>query len=207
MIFQDPMTSLNPVLTIGRQLREPLETHFGMSRKRSREARRRADRPGRHPEREVAHPRLPAPVLGRDAPARDDRDGPRLQAEAPDRRRADDGARRDDPGADPQPPAGARRRGERRAHPHHARPRRRRRDVRARERHVFRPVHGDGLGPPALRAPATPVHPRPAAVDPTPRRGAQDEAAPDSGQPARRARSAGLLSVPASVPLRGGSVA
>jgi oligopeptide/dipeptide ABC transporter ATP-binding protein len=33
MIFQDPMTSLNPVLTIGRQLREPLETHFGLSRK------------------------------------------------------------------------------------------------------------------------------------------------------------------------------
>jgi oligopeptide transport system ATP-binding protein len=33
MIFQDPMTSLNPVLTIGRQLREPLETHFGMNRK------------------------------------------------------------------------------------------------------------------------------------------------------------------------------
>jgi oligopeptide transport system ATP-binding protein len=33
MIFQDPMTSLNPVLTIGRQLREPLETHFAMSRK------------------------------------------------------------------------------------------------------------------------------------------------------------------------------
>jgi len=33
MIFQDPMTSLNPVLTIGRQLREPLETHFGMRRK------------------------------------------------------------------------------------------------------------------------------------------------------------------------------
>ena len=32
MIFQDPMTSLNPVLTIGRQLREPLETHFGMGR-------------------------------------------------------------------------------------------------------------------------------------------------------------------------------
>jgi oligopeptide/dipeptide ABC transporter ATP-binding protein len=33
MIFQDPMTSLNPVLTIGRQLREPLETHFGMRRR------------------------------------------------------------------------------------------------------------------------------------------------------------------------------
>jgi oligopeptide transport system ATP-binding protein len=33
MIFQDPMTSLNPVLTIGRQIRETLETHFGMDRK------------------------------------------------------------------------------------------------------------------------------------------------------------------------------
>jgi oligopeptide transport system ATP-binding protein len=33
MIFQDPMTSLNPVLTIGRQIRESLETHFDMDRK------------------------------------------------------------------------------------------------------------------------------------------------------------------------------
>jgi oligopeptide transport system ATP-binding protein len=33
MIFQDPMTSLNPVLTIGRQITEALETHFDMKRK------------------------------------------------------------------------------------------------------------------------------------------------------------------------------
>jgi oligopeptide transport system ATP-binding protein len=33
MIFQDPMTSLNPVLTIGRQIREALETHFDMDKK------------------------------------------------------------------------------------------------------------------------------------------------------------------------------
>src|SRR3954471_7948457 len=32
MIFQDPMTSLNPVLTIGRQIREALETHFDMGK-------------------------------------------------------------------------------------------------------------------------------------------------------------------------------
>jgi oligopeptide transport system ATP-binding protein len=33
MIFQDPMTSLNPVLTIGRQIREALQAHFEMNRK------------------------------------------------------------------------------------------------------------------------------------------------------------------------------
>ena len=31
MIFQDPMTSLNPVLTIGFQLTEPLKIHMGMN--------------------------------------------------------------------------------------------------------------------------------------------------------------------------------
>jgi oligopeptide/dipeptide ABC transporter ATP-binding protein len=35
MIFQDPMTSLNPVLTVGRQIREALETHFDMDRKQA----------------------------------------------------------------------------------------------------------------------------------------------------------------------------
>ena len=36
MIFQDPMTSLNPVLTIGYQLSEPLMFHFGMSKQKAR---------------------------------------------------------------------------------------------------------------------------------------------------------------------------
>ena len=36
MIFQDPMTSLNPVLTIGRQIGEALELHKGMDRSASR---------------------------------------------------------------------------------------------------------------------------------------------------------------------------
>ena len=36
MIFQDPMTSLNPVLTVGRQIDEALELHKGLSRSDAR---------------------------------------------------------------------------------------------------------------------------------------------------------------------------
>jgi ABC-type microcin C transport system duplicated ATPase subunit YejF len=32
-VFQDPMTSFNPVQTIGKQLMEPLEIHLGMNKK------------------------------------------------------------------------------------------------------------------------------------------------------------------------------
>jgi oligopeptide transport system ATP-binding protein len=35
MIFQDPMTSFNPVLTIGRQVAEPLEIHMGLAHKQA----------------------------------------------------------------------------------------------------------------------------------------------------------------------------
>ncbi len=36
MIFQDPMTSLNPVLTVSRQMTESMETHLGMTPARAR---------------------------------------------------------------------------------------------------------------------------------------------------------------------------
>lgn len=35
MVFQDPMTSLNPVLTIGRQMTEGIELHLGMNREQA----------------------------------------------------------------------------------------------------------------------------------------------------------------------------
>ena len=35
MVFQEPMTSLNPVLTIGRQLTEGLEIHLGMTQEKA----------------------------------------------------------------------------------------------------------------------------------------------------------------------------
>ena len=36
MIFQEPMTSLNPVLTVGFQIAEPLVHHRGMSARATR---------------------------------------------------------------------------------------------------------------------------------------------------------------------------
>ena len=51
MIFQDPMTSLNPVLTIGRQITEALELHLNMNREESPLPGYRALGAGRHPRR------------------------------------------------------------------------------------------------------------------------------------------------------------
>ena len=49
MIFQDPMKSLNPVLTIGRQLTEALREHLGLSDRAARDRAIEAPRESRHP--------------------------------------------------------------------------------------------------------------------------------------------------------------
>ena len=105
MIFQEPMTSLNPVLTVGRQIGETLRLHQGLS---ARDAEKKAVEMLTLvgiPAPAAAGARISAPAVRRHAPARDDRHGAGLQSEAADRRRADDGAGRDDPGADPGPDA------------------------------------------------------------------------------------------------------
>ena len=96
------MTSLNPVHTIGRAAARG----GAAARERHQAGRQPAGagdaEGGRHPPRRDADGRLPAPVLGRHAPARDDRDGADQQPRPADRRRADHGARRDHAGPDPE---------------------------------------------------------------------------------------------------------
>ena len=108
MIFQEPMTSLNPVLTIGRQIAETLILHQGLSRHERRSARAvEMLRLVRIPEAERRIRQYPHQLSG----------GMRQRVmiamalacdpQAADRRRADHGARRHDPGADPRPDARA----------------------------------------------------------------------------------------------------
>ena len=206
MIFQDPMTSLNPVLTIGRQIREALETHFDMDRKAGRARARRScstasgsrartrgssDYPhqfsgGMRQRAMIAmalacEPKLliaDEPTTALDVT---------IQAQILDLLRELVAER--EHGADPD----------------HARPRRRRRHVRARQRDVRRHVHGDGLGRAAVRR-AAPSRTRSGLLQSVPR---LDCRARTRGCTRSRARRANMLQrpdgvpVPAALPLRG----
>ena len=145
-VFQDPLTSLNPLYTIGRQLIETIQTHLAVG---ADEARRRAVRLLEEtgiPARGGAHRPLPAPVLRRHAPARRDRARARRRAQADRRRRADHGARRVDPGADHLAAQAAVPRSRRGGDAGHARHGRDRRDLRPRGRDVRRAHRRDRAG-------------------------------------------------------------
>ena len=188
MIFQEPMTSLNPVFPVGDQVAEVLTP--------PREA-LRAGRPGTaaieavpagaHPGPRDADRRLSPPDERRDAAAGHDRHGARLRPAADDRRRADHGPRRDDPGADPRVCMNQLKSRDRRLDPlHHPRPRGDRRDGRSRWRSCTPGGSMEVADVETLfRRPEATLHGRPAGVDPGPGASASRQPAPED-HPRRR---------------------
>ena len=101
MMFQDPYASLDPRMRVGSIIREPLRVqHVGASSEQIRRVAQLLEEVGLSAR---ATERYPARVLGRPAPAHRPRPGPRPRTQARGGRRAGLGARRLDPGADPQP--------------------------------------------------------------------------------------------------------
>lgn len=71
-IFQDPMTSLNPVLTVGYQLMEPMREHLGLSREEARKSNRTLG-PGWNTDGPKSAQRFSSPIFRRNEAACHDR--------------------------------------------------------------------------------------------------------------------------------------
>ena len=166
MIFQEPMTSLNPVTTVGDQVMEAIELHADISRDEAR---------GRVIElfglvgipdpksRFVAYPHQLSGGLKQRV---HDRHGHGDAAAPADRRRADDRARCHHPRADPGAAARSFRQDGHRGAADHARLRRGQRGGRPGGGHVRGPDRGGGHARGAAEPAAPPLHAGPLAVDP-----------------------------------------
>ena len=164
MIFQDPMTSLNPVFTVGDQIARDAAVKLGDGAARRARAERLEllDRVG-----------IPSPRERLGAYPHELSGGMRqrvmiaiaiaLPAEAAARRRADDRARRDDPGPDPRAARRPPGRDGMAMRARLARPRRDRPDLRPRGRHVRRLRRRGRAGARRSSTAAAPLHARAAA--------------------------------------------
>ncbi len=189
LVFQEPMTALNPVFTIGSQIEETLRVHGRATRRTARARGDRAARSRTGAGTVEAGPRLSPPAVRRAPSARAHRDGARVQPGRPDRRRADHRAGRDDPGADPRaaarPPEAARAR----AAADHPRSRRRRGDG--------RPRGGDVRGPHRRGVRRSPISSRTRSI---PTRAACSDRSP-AARPGRGSwRFRGPFRVPGTLP-------
>ena len=79
MVFQEPMTALNPVLTIGEQVAEVLRLHRGLNNDAALAGGRRRPLPGGAGRSRAAPAAIPAPALRGPAPAGADGHGPGLR--------------------------------------------------------------------------------------------------------------------------------
>ena len=144
MIFQNPTSHLDPVMRIGDQIAEGIRYHQRLAAKAARAAAIEM----------LGQVGFPDPARQYDGYPHEFSGGMRQRAmiavalscnpEDPDRRRADDGARRDDPGADPAAADGPARPARPVDHPDHPRPRHRRPDLRPHRGAARRPDRGGG---------------------------------------------------------------
>ena len=80
MIFQDPMTSLNPVLTVGYQIAEIMRPHLNLLPEADCRTNNRTDGVGGHPQRRQPTQGFSAPVFRGPAPTHYDCHEPGLQS-------------------------------------------------------------------------------------------------------------------------------